>query len=109
MKRQVILTAFSTATVQALAAAPVATRVPTMMLGVIGPSAAQARALGRAVALNQAFATSVRVAEYHAAGLEVYVWTPNTDAELNLARAAGADFLISDRAVRYCAGRQVCR
>jgi len=110
MRRQILVMSFNAEAVRLIASEPVTSlRVPTMMLSGTGPDAATAKRWGRSVGLHYTQASRAKVAEYHAAGLKVYVWTPNTRSDIDSARAAGVDVVITDLAAAYCRSRTVCR
>jgi glycerophosphoryl diester phosphodiesterase len=84
--------------------AAVLTVDPTLRTGLLLPSwadpsagLAQARDLGcRALHLQRALATAAVVADAHAAGLAVAVWTVNDPADFAAMAALGVDTIITD-------------
>ncbi|MGK5496844.1 glycerophosphodiester phosphodiesterase [Streptomyces sp. URMC 125] len=64
-------------------------------------SAAEAARHGTTLLMHHRHVTRERVAQWHAAGLTVYAWTPDLPREWERVRAAGADGVITDEVASY--------
>ena len=93
----VIATSFYTSNLNRLKSASGDSRIRRGIIDFDHPHTAQEAAeRGSIVAPNLDHTDAARVAEAHAAGLLVYVWTLRTDAEYARAKSLGVDGIITD-------------
>lgn len=75
----------------------------TALITKLPVSGAEARASGTSVLPDINVVTKATVQEWHAAGVKVYPWTPDTPAGWAKARLAGVDGVITNRTSDYLA------
>jgi glycerophosphoryl diester phosphodiesterase len=69
---------------------------PTALITSANVTPATAAQYGRVLIVSQTVVTSTTVAGWHAAGLKVYAWTPDSAVQWSAMRQAGADAVMTD-------------
>jgi glycerophosphoryl diester phosphodiesterase len=107
MRDRVLFESFRTANL-----APFKTAAPNLTYALVVATAvspATAAGVGSVLYVADAMLTQPLVDAYHAAGVKVYAWTPDTPTQWAAHRSLGIDRFVSDNPVKYRAWRDaVC-